>query len=80
LSLTFIIKLLIFHTQKQKPEVVNKAREKIASNEPQLQAKQQLQLQQQPQQNTGKSSKPRKSRVAAKFGTQPLSNGGESPQ
>ncbi|KYN27760.1 5'-3' exoribonuclease 1 [Trachymyrmex cornetzi] len=70
--------------KKQKPEVVNKAREKIASNEPQLQSKQQLQLQQQPQQqpqqNTGKSSKPRKSRVAAKFGTQPLSNGGEPPQ
>ena len=79
--LTFIIKLSIFCAQKQKPEVVNKAREKITSNsESQIQPKQQLQLQQQPQQNTGKSSKPRKSRVAAKFGTQPLSNGGEPPQ
>ncbi|KYM94136.1 PREDICTED: 5'-3' exoribonuclease 1 [Cyphomyrmex costatus] len=68
--------------KKQKPEVVNKAREKIASNEPQQQPKQQpqQQSQQQSQQNAGKSSRPRKSRVAAKFGKQPLLNGGEPPQ
>ncbi|XP_071639281.1 5'-3' exoribonuclease 1 [Temnothorax longispinosus] len=59
--------------KKQKPEVVNKAREKTSS-EPQKQQSQQ------PQQNAGKSSKPRKSRVAAKFGAPPLSNGGEPPQ
>ncbi|XP_039303025.1 5'-3' exoribonuclease 1 isoform X3 [Solenopsis invicta] len=56
--------------KKQKPEVSNKPREKTASSEPQ----------QQLQQNSGKSSRPRKSRVAAKFGAPPLSNGGEPPQ
>lgn len=61
--------------KKEKQEVVNKVREKTYVNEPQQQLPQQ-----QPQYNTGKSSKPRKSRVAAKFGSPPLSNGGEPPQ
>ncbi|XP_036149459.1 5'-3' exoribonuclease 1 isoform X2 [Monomorium pharaonis] len=58
--------------KKQKSEVVNKPREKMTSNEPQQQSSSQ-----QSQQNAGRSSKPRKSRVAAKFGAPPLSNGGE---
>ncbi|XP_050453967.1 5'-3' exoribonuclease 1 isoform X2 [Cataglyphis hispanica] len=60
--------------KKEKHEVVNKVREKTL-NERQQQSSQQL-----PQYNAGKSSKPRKSRVAAKFGSPPLSNGGEPPQ
>ncbi|XP_011642826.1 5'-3' exoribonuclease 1 [Pogonomyrmex barbatus] len=63
--------------KRQKSEFVNKAKEKT-SNEPQQQSSQQPS--QQTQQNTGKSSKPRKSRVAAKFGAPPLSNGGEPPK
>lgn len=62
--------------KKQKPEVVNKAREKTSSSSSEP-------SQQQPgsqQQHAGKSSKPRKSRVAAKFGAPPLSNGGEPPK
>lgn len=58
--------------KKQKPEVVYKTKERTSS-EPQQQPLQ-------PQQNAGRSSKPRKSRVAAKFGAPPLSNGGERPQ
>ncbi|XP_029664328.1 5'-3' exoribonuclease 1 isoform X1 [Formica exsecta] len=60
--------------KKEKQEVVNKVREKT------LNERQQQSQQQQPQYNAGKSSKPRKSRVAAKFGAPPLSNGGEPPQ
>ncbi|XP_011256685.1 5'-3' exoribonuclease 1 isoform X2 [Camponotus floridanus] len=59
--------------KKEKQEVINKVREKML-NEPQQSPQQQL------QHNTGKSSKPRKSRVAAKFGSPPLSNGSEPPQ
>ncbi|KAL6430823.1 hypothetical protein ACFW04_006974 [Cataglyphis niger] len=59
--------------KKEKHEIVNKVREKTLNER-------QQQSSQQPQYNAGKSSKPRKSRVAAKFGSPPLSNGGEPPQ
>ncbi|XP_072761689.1 5'-3' exoribonuclease 1 isoform X2 [Anoplolepis gracilipes] len=59
--------------KKEKQEVVNKVKEKTL-NELQQQSPQQ------PQYNAGKSSKPRKSRVAAKFGSAPVSNGGEPRQ
>ncbi|XP_020295073.1 5'-3' exoribonuclease 1 isoform X2 [Pseudomyrmex gracilis] len=55
--------------KKEKSENPNKMKETASSV---LQ-----QMSQQPQQNVGKLSKPRKSRVAAKFGAQPLMNGGE---
>ncbi|EZA57402.1 hypothetical protein DMN91_008681 [Ooceraea biroi] len=60
--------------EHQKPAVVNTMREKAVSTSAQQQ------LSQQPQQNTGKTSKPRKSRVAAKFGAPALSNGSETSQ
>ncbi|XP_070510791.1 5'-3' exoribonuclease 1 isoform X2 [Cardiocondyla obscurior] len=57
-------------SKKQRPEIVNKTKEKTSSEL-------QQQTLQQPQQNAGKFSKPRKSRVAAKFGAPPLSKGAE---
>ncbi|XP_012226430.1 5'-3' exoribonuclease 1 [Linepithema humile] len=68
--------------KKEKQEVVNKIKEKASSEPQRQQPSQQPQRQQpsqQPQQTAGKSSKPRKSRVAAKFGAPSLSNG-ELPQ